>query len=271
MVRLARADRAGLPDVSRPRADIDAIVAAATNEAAALRLHRRRRRRAHDLATSSEETRAARLGVLRRPAPLHRRRASPRRERRPRARSSFEPPTRRHTGAEAYNFFLTVSFSGRQVRILPYNRVVKELSGRSPEAFLEELAPAFSASRQALRASPGRPGEVRVYLGGRWIGIELPRSPGTNAIEQLDAALLERHVLDPLLGDSRHPNRQAHRLRRRNPRDPGARAARGFRRSRPRPSRCTRSRSRSSWRSPTPTRSCLPSPPGSSPSFATGC
>jgi uncharacterized protein (DUF1015 family) len=115
-----------------------------------------------------------------------------------RARVELRAADPKASGDAAYDFFLTVLFPARQVRILPYNRVVKELGGRSPEAFVEELRRRFPI-REGVSASPERPGEVRVYVGGRWVGIELPRSSGTHAIEQLDAGLLERHVLDPVL------------------------------------------------------------------------
>ena len=104
-----------------------------------------------------------------------------------------------HTGSEDYNFFLTVAFPAGQVRILPYNRIVKDLNGRSPDAFRAELARLF-ALRGAASGRPARRGEVGVYLPGRWSMLELPPSEGGGAIESLDAERLQRRVLDPLLG-----------------------------------------------------------------------
>src|SRR5262249_15492707 len=52
--------------------------------------------------------------------------------------------------------------------------------------------------RENAPPSPARKGEVSLYLGGRWYGFELPAGKGS--IESLDAHLLERHVLDALLG-----------------------------------------------------------------------
>jgi uncharacterized protein (DUF1015 family) len=118
-----------------------------------------------------------------------------------RARDERRKSNPGHTGSEAYNFFLTVAFPAGQVRILPYNRTVKDLSGRSPDAFRAELARLFPL-RDAASGQPAHRGEVGVYLGGRWSTLELPAAPGGGArsIESLDAERLQRRVLDPLLG-----------------------------------------------------------------------
>ncbi len=116
-----------------------------------------------------------------------------------RARQELRQANPRHTGAEAYNFFLTVSFPAGQLRILPYNRVVKDLADRTPQAFLAELAKRFRV-HEAAPPSPARKGDVSVYLAGRWYGTELPAPSGGSAIASLDADRLQRAVLEPLLG-----------------------------------------------------------------------
>jgi uncharacterized protein (DUF1015 family) len=92
-----------------------------------------------------------------------------------------------------------VAFPAAQVSILPYNRVVKDLGGRTPEALLGELR-----SRLGLRdsdsAAPEAKGEVGVYLSGRWHRLTLPAGDGGGPIRSLDADRLQRHVLEPLLG-----------------------------------------------------------------------
>jgi uncharacterized protein (DUF1015 family) len=127
-----------------------------------------------------------------------------------RARRELAGKNPRHTGEEAYNFFLAVAFSAREVRILPYNRVVKELNDRTPEEFLKALREKFVLTADAS-PSPRRKGEINVYLAGRWYGLRIP--PGGvatgGAISSLDAALLQEKILDPLLGitDIRTDNR----------------------------------------------------------------
>ncbi len=116
-----------------------------------------------------------------------------------RARAQLKAANRGHTGAEDYNFFLTVLFPAKQLKILPYNRVVKDLAGRSPEALLAEMKSRFTM-REGSQAAPTRKGDINIYLGGRWHGLTLPKPSGGGAIEALDADLLHRHILEPLLG-----------------------------------------------------------------------
>ena len=118
-----------------------------------------------------------------------------------RARRELQAKNPRHTGEEPYNFFLAVVFPAGQVRILPYNRVVKDLGGRAPEEFLAALKEKFSVAENAP-ASPARKGEASLYLAGRWYGVSLASggSPARGAIGSLDAALLQEKLLEPLLG-----------------------------------------------------------------------
>jgi uncharacterized protein (DUF1015 family) len=116
-----------------------------------------------------------------------------------RARQELQAANPGHTGQEPYNFFLTVVFPAGQVRILPYNRVVTDFNGRTPEEFAEHLRRHFRV-REAASPSPAHKGEVSVYVAGRWLGLELPKPSGGAAIASLDADLLQSHVLDPLLG-----------------------------------------------------------------------
>ena len=145
---------------------------------------------------------AGRLAEQFRPAPLlyiadgHHRAASA-----ARARQALAAKNAKHTGQEAYNFFLAVAFPAGQVRILPYNRVVKDLNGRTPADFLTALREKFSVTEDAP-PSPHRKRDVSVYVAGRWYGLRIP--PGGvatgGAIGSLDAALLQEKVLEPLLG-----------------------------------------------------------------------
>jgi uncharacterized protein (DUF1015 family) len=116
-----------------------------------------------------------------------------------RARRHHRATNPRHTGTEPYNFFLTVTFPAGQLRILPYNRVVRDLAGRAPEEFRAELGRRFRLISGAP-ASPSRKGEVGVYLAGAWYALELPLPQGAGPIEALDADRLQRAVLEPLLG-----------------------------------------------------------------------
>jgi len=98
-------------------------------------------------------------------------------------------------------FFLAVAFPSNHVRILPYNRVVRDLNGHIPEGFLGELARrGFAAERGA--AIPSRKGETSMYVGGAWYCLDLESAGkmGGGLIDSLDCNLLQEKVLAPVLG-----------------------------------------------------------------------
>ena len=118
---------------------------------------------------------------------------------RARARLKSENPD--HTGNEEYNYFLTVLFPANQLRILPYNRVVKDLNGKSEAEFLSALSEVFQLSETASPSPSGR-GEIRMYLSGRWHGLRIPPEsiPAQDPISSLDVSILQERVLAALLG-----------------------------------------------------------------------
>lgn len=99
---------------------------------------------------------------------------------------------------EPWDFFLGVAFPAGQVRILPYNRVVRDLGGRSAAEFLSALGEKLPVSPDAP-PTPGRRGDVSMYLDGRWYGIRLPPPAGSEG-PSLDVSRLQEGVLEPLLG-----------------------------------------------------------------------
>jgi uncharacterized protein (DUF1015 family) len=108
----------------------------------------------------------------------------------------------RHTGMEEYNYFLAVLFPHNQLRIMDYNRVVKDLNGRTPQEFLAALEKLFTVRSLPGRSKPTAKGTYSLYLGGRWhslIAREQLRA-STDPVERLDVSVLQNHVLAPLLG-----------------------------------------------------------------------
>lgn len=107
-----------------------------------------------------------------------------------------------HTGDEEYNFFLAVYFPGSQLRIFDYNRVVKDLHGMTSAEFLDKLATLFTITPAASQVRPSRKGEIGLYIDGAWhVLTALPALTDTDdPVERLDVALLQKYVLDGLLG-----------------------------------------------------------------------
>ncbi len=95
--------------------------------------------------------------------------------------------------------FVAVAFPDTQVQILPYNRVVRDLGGKTVPAFLDALR-----QRARIREgapSPSRQGHVGMFVDGRWHTLELPPpARETSRADALDVAVLERDVLSAVLG-----------------------------------------------------------------------
>ncbi len=116
-----------------------------------------------------------------------------------------------HTGEESYNYFLSVIFPHDQMQILDYNRVVKDLNGLSPEAFVAQISEAFSVEPSSEPVKPARSGEYGMYLGNQWyrLTIKPERIPQDDPVARLDVSLLQDNLIAPLLGiqDPRTDNR----------------------------------------------------------------
>jgi len=99
------------------------------------------------------------------------------------------------------SYFLSVIFPHNQMKILDYNRVVKDLNGLSKQALLEKLGADFDVSEQDSAVSPAGPGEFGMYLGGQWyrLKIHAGRIPA-DPVGRLDVSLLANSLLEPLLG-----------------------------------------------------------------------
>jgi uncharacterized protein (DUF1015 family) len=99
------------------------------------------------------------------------------------------------------SYFLSVIFPHNQMKILDYNRVVKDLNGLSKQALLEKIAAAFDVSEQNAAVSPAGPGEFGMYLDGRWYRLKIhPRLVPADPVGRLDVSLLAANLLEPLLG-----------------------------------------------------------------------
>ena len=118
-----------------------------------------------------------------------------------RARAELKETAFAFIGNEEYNFFQCVLFPDRQLQILPYNRIVRDLNGLSPEEFLSRVRESFSITEDASPAPPER-GRWSMYLNGRWYGLALRDDTATTAgiVESLYVSSLQDRLLDSILG-----------------------------------------------------------------------
>ncbi len=106
-----------------------------------------------------------------------------------------------YTGKEAFNFFLSVIFPHNQLKVLPYNRVIKDLNGLTAEAFLQKLNNAFTVEPHAAAREKVQEQTFDLYLDNQW--YTLKAKPGTfnadDPLDQLDVNILMQNILTPIL------------------------------------------------------------------------
>ena len=104
----------------------------------------------------------------------------------------------------APQYFLSVIFPHHQMKILDYNRVVRDLNGLTPEALLEQVRERFEVEPMDAPVQPGEPGEFGMYLDGRWYRLRIRPEliPENDPVRRLDVSLLADNLIEPLLGIS---------------------------------------------------------------------
>ncbi|HEX2920875.1 MAG TPA: DUF1015 family protein [Bacteroidales bacterium] len=108
----------------------------------------------------------------------------------------------RHNGTEEYNYFLAVHFPDNQLRIIDYNRLVKDLNGLSTAEFLEKLEKSFIISDKGTRKyKPTKLHNFSMYLEGMWYSLTAREGTYNNndPIGILDVTILTNSILTPIL------------------------------------------------------------------------
>ncbi len=107
-----------------------------------------------------------------------------------------------YDGSEEFNFFLSVLFPEGELAIMDYNRVVKDLNGLNDDEFLEKLGKVSSCVKSGDEIiHPEKKGQFSLYLEKKWYLYEfLPEVLSDDPVDGLDVALLQNHVLSPILG-----------------------------------------------------------------------
>ncbi len=126
------------------------------------------------------------------------------------ARNTMRERNPAHTGAEDYNFVVAGMFPAEDLRILPYNRVVKDLNGLTEDEFFARILENFILNETDEKV-PQNHGEFCMYMDGKWyklrFNVAYVRAP--DPIERLDVSILQNFLLGPHLGidDARTNNR----------------------------------------------------------------
>ena len=109
----------------------------------------------------------------------------------------------KHTGTEEYNYFLAVCFPESHLKIIDYNRVVKDLNGLTPESFIERLSEHFDI--EAKGQEPYKPQRIHnfsIYLDNKWYSITAKKDTydDNDPIEGLDVTISSKYILKDILG-----------------------------------------------------------------------
>lgn len=108
-----------------------------------------------------------------------------------------------HTGDEEYNYFLAVAFPASHLRIIDYNRVVRDLNGLTPEQFIKALEKDFIvAPKGAETYTPAGLHNFSLYLDGQWYSLTARegRYDDADPIGVLDVTISSDLILRDILG-----------------------------------------------------------------------
>ena len=107
-----------------------------------------------------------------------------------------------YTGEEEFNYFLSVLFPDKQLMIMDYNRVVKDLNGLTEEEFLEKASEVFQVEEIGAEGKkPGKKGSFSMYLKGCWYHCSIkPEDIPQDPVKGLDVSVLQDKLLAPVLG-----------------------------------------------------------------------
>lgn len=106
------------------------------------------------------------------------------------------------SGEEEFNFFLSVLFPDEELHIMDYNRVVRDLNGYTMEEFLCKVSENFSVKEIGKQPyHPDKKGKFGMYLDEKWYELTAKEHIlSEDAVDGLDVALLQNHLLGPVLG-----------------------------------------------------------------------
>lgn len=109
-----------------------------------------------------------------------------------------------YTGNEEFNYFLSVIFPASTLKILDYNRLLKDLNGHSVESFLKIVEEKIGKLTPCQDKSPYKPQkkhEVGLFVGKKWYKLEFYRElcQAEKAVDRLDCAILQKNLLSAVL------------------------------------------------------------------------
>lgn len=107
-----------------------------------------------------------------------------------------------YTGEEEFNYYTAMIAPHTDLKVMDYNRVIKDLNGFTEDEFLNRIKEKFIVREAKKNYKPTRKGQVGMYLNNKWYEIEFGKEylQGRDVVETLDISILQNHILDEILG-----------------------------------------------------------------------
>lgn len=106
-----------------------------------------------------------------------------------------------YSGQEEFNFFLAVAFPDDELKIMDYNRVVRDLNGLTADEFLKAVSEKFEIEKSNGQYRPEEKHTFGMYLENQWYSLKAKADIINEAdpVERLDVSILQNNLLDPVL------------------------------------------------------------------------
>ena len=106
-----------------------------------------------------------------------------------------------HTGDEEYNYFLSVLFPDNQLKILPYNRVIRDYNGNTKDELLDKIREHFDIVACDKCVNPEEKYIYGMFVEGQWYKLTAHEEiKSDDAVKGLDVSILQDNLLGPILG-----------------------------------------------------------------------
>ncbi len=119
-------------------------------------------------------------------------------------RSASASRVAKENSNESAQYFLSVAFAHDEMKILDYNRVIRDLNALSADELLAQVAASFDLEMSSEAVRPSGPTQFGMYLSGQWYRLDLHSElvPADDPVASLDVSLLQNNLIEPLLGIS---------------------------------------------------------------------
>jgi uncharacterized protein (DUF1015 family) len=106
-----------------------------------------------------------------------------------------------YSGNEEFNYFLAIAFADKDLRIMDYNRLVKDLNGLSFEEFIGKISEKFDVEQVETKQSPSEKHTIMMYYNEKWYKLTAKDNTfdENDPIERLDVSILQNNLLEPIL------------------------------------------------------------------------